>query len=84
MEDEMIPKMFWMGNNATQDQWENQEQDDRTLWIGMRYRSYEYEDGGADLVEKKNGGAFWGRKKRLCIHTWMDQDTTDVIYLRSV
>jgi len=59
LEEEMIPKLFWMGNYTTKDQWENQEQDGRTLSNGMRYRSYEYEDGGADLVLQKNGGAFW-------------------------
>ena len=29
----------------------------------MRYRYYEYEDGGDELGIEKNGGAFWERPR---------------------
>jgi hypothetical protein len=39
MEENRIQKVFWTGNYTKQDQWENQEQDGRTLSTGMRYKS---------------------------------------------
>jgi len=54
-------KKCLMGNSITQDQLEKQEQEERTSPWGMRYRSWEYEDGGHELGTEKNGGASCGR-----------------------
>jgi hypothetical protein len=76
MENERIPqKRFLMGNLITQDQWENQEQDGRTLSGGTHHRSQEYEVGGDKQKTEQNGGVFRGRPgpRRGCsaIDRWM-------------
>jgi hypothetical protein len=50
----LSPKRFFMGNFLLQEQWENQEQDGRTLSGGTHQRSYEYKDGGDEhKIEKR-------------------------------
>jgi hypothetical protein len=52
---------FVMGNFVMKDQWENQEQDERTSLGGTHHWSYEYEDRGDEHKTEKKGRVFWGR-----------------------
>jgi hypothetical protein len=75
VECERIPlKSFLIGNFLIRDQWENQEQDGRTLSGGTCHRSRQYEDGG-DEKTRKNGDVLWGRQgpRRGCsaIDDWI-------------